>query len=299
MALELFKPFIIRRLIERGYVKTVKTAKKLIERKATEVYDILEMVIEGHPVMLNRAPTLHRLGIQAFQPRLIEGKAIQLHPLVCTAFNADFDGDQMAVHVPISYEAQLEAFLLMLAPNNIMHTQNGFPIAVPSQDMVLGAYYLTKMRKGTLGENKIFASKEELLLAYNLDHVDLNAPIKIRYKGQLQETTIGRILFNEIVPDELGFINEVLRKSYLRKLIGLSFRKVGLHRTAEFLDNLKDIGFRYATKGGLSVNMSDILIPADKEEIISVAQKAVDEITDQSKRGFLSQSERYNKTIDE
>jgi len=298
LALELFKPFITRRLIERGHVKTVKSAKKLIERKATEVYDILEMVIDGHPVLLNRAPTLHRLGIQAFQPRLIEGKAIQLHPLVCTAFNADFDGDQMAVHLPISFEAQLEAFLLMLAPHNIMHTQNGDPIAVPSQDMVLGAYYLTKIRPGAEGEDKTFASKEELLVAYNLKRVELHAKIKVRYKDQIIETTPGRILFNEIVPEELGFLNDLLTKKILRRIIDICFRKVGLDKTAIFLDNLKDMGFKYATIGGLSVNISDVIIPPDKEDIVNAAQKKIDTIESAYHNGVISVGERYNKIID-
>jgi DNA-directed RNA polymerase subunit beta' len=298
LALELFKPFIIRRLIERGHVKTVKSAKKLIERKATEVYDILEMVIQGHPVLLNRAPTLHRLGIQAFQPRLIEGKAIQLHPLVCTAFNADFDGDQMAVHLPISFEAQLEAFLLMLAPHNIMHTQNGAPIAVPSQDMVLGAYYLTKIRPGATGESRTFASKDELMVAYNLGQVDLHAKIKVRYKNTIQETSPGRMLFNEIVPEELGFLNELLTKKRLRNIIGVCFRSVGLDKTATFLDSLKDMGFKYATIGGLSVNISDVVSPPDKEEIIKSAQKKIDTIESAYHNGVISVGERYNKIID-
>ncbi|NLJ14268.1 MAG: DNA-directed RNA polymerase subunit beta' [Ignavibacteria bacterium] len=298
LALELFKPFIIRRLVERGYVKTVKSAKKMIERKATEVYDILEMVISGHPVMLNRAPTLHRLGIQAFQPRLIEGKAIQLHPLVCTAFNADFDGDQMAVHLPISFEAQLEAMLLLLAPHNIMHTQNGDPIAVPSQDMVLGMYYLTKMRKGDVGEGKVFASVDELLVAHNLGYVDLHAKIKVRYKNKLIETTTGRVIFNQIVPEELGFLNEVLTKKRLRQIIGYCFRSVGLDKTAVFLDDLKNIGFKYATSGGLSVNITDIIIPQDKEDIVNNAHDKIDTIERAYVNGVISSGERYNKIID-
>ncbi|MDR0928039.1 MAG: DNA-directed RNA polymerase subunit beta' [Ignavibacteria bacterium] len=298
LALELFKPFIVRRLIERGYVKTVKSAKKMIERKATEVYDILEMVIEGHPVMLNRAPTLHRLGIQAFQPRLIEGKAIQLHPLVCTAFNADFDGDQMAVHLPISFEAQLEAFLLMLAPHNIMHTQNGDPIAVPSQDMVLGAYYLTKIRPGAQGEGKIFSCKDELLVACNLKQVDLHAKIKVRHNGEILETTAGRMIFNEIVPAELGYLNELLTKKRLRQIIGICFRSVGLDVTAKFLDDVKNMGFRYATIGGLSVNISDVVIPDAKDTIVASAQKKIDTIETAYHNGVISAGERYNKIID-
>jgi len=298
MAVELFKPFIIRKLIERGHVKTVKSAKKMVERKTNEVWDILEKVIDGHPVLLNRAPTLHRLGIQAFQPRLIEGKAIQLHPLVCTAFNADFDGDQMAVHVPISFEAQLEALLLMLAPHNIMHTQNGDPIAVPSQDMVLGVYYLTKLRKGALGEGKTFYSTDEVIIAYNSGKIDLHAKIKVRIDGTLIETTTGRILFNQIVPKELGFLNELLTKKRIRQIIGICFRTVGLARTVEFLDNLKDIGFSYATKGGLSVSIADVIVPDEKESIISLAQNKIDEIEFAYQNGVISSGERYNKIID-
>ncbi len=298
MAVELFKPFIIRKLIERGHVKTVKSAKKMVERKTNEVWDILEKVIEGHPVMLNRAPTLHRLGIQAFQPRLIEGKAIHLHPLVCTAFNADFDGDQMAVHLPISFEAQLEALLLILAPHNIMHTQNGDPIAVPSQDMVLGVYYMTKVRYGVKGEDKTFSSPEELLIAYNSGVVDVHAKIKVRYKGEIIQTSTGRMLLNQIVPDELGFINELLTKKRLRQIIGICFRKAGLAKTVEFLDDLKETGFKYATMGGLSVSVHDVVVPSDKEVIINVAQKKIDKIEMAYVSGVISSGERYNKIID-
>ena len=298
MAVELFKPFIIRKLIERGHVKTVKSAKKLVERKTNEVWDILEKVIEGHPVLLNRAPTLHRLGIQAFQPRLIEGKAIQLHPLVCTAFNADFDGDQMAVHIPISYEAQLEALLLILAPHNIMHTQNGDPIAVPSQDMVLGVYYLTKVKHGAKGEKKLFYSPEEVIIAFNSEIIDLHARIKVRINGEMIETTTGRVLFNQIVPEELGYLNELLAKKRLRQIIGICFRKAGLARTVEFLDALKDIGFKFATKGGLSVSITDVLVPLDKNVIIGQAQKKIDEIEFAYQNGVISSGERYNKIID-
>jgi DNA-directed RNA polymerase subunit beta' len=298
MAVELFKPFIIRKLIERGHVKTVKSAKKMVERKTNEVWDILEKVIEGHPVLLNRAPTLHRLGIQAFQPRLIEGKAIQLHPLVCTAFNADFDGDQMAVHIPISYEAQLEALLLILAPHNIMHTQNGDPIAVPSQDMVLGVYYLTKVRHGAKGEDKLFYSPDEVIIAYNSDIINLHARIKVRIDGEMVETTTGRVLFNQIVPEELGYLNELLAKKRLRQIIGICFRKAGLARTVEFLDALKDIGFKFATKGGLSVSIIDVIVPLDKNVIINQAQKKIDEIEFAYQNGVISSGERYNKIID-
>ncbi len=298
MAVELFKPFIIRKLIERGHVKTVKSAKKMVERKTNEVWDILEKVIEGHPVMLNRAPTLHRLGIQAFQPRLIEGKAIQLHPLVCTAFNADFDGDQMAVHLPISNEAQLEALLLILAPHNIMHTQNGNPIAVPSQDMVLGAYYLTKLRKGAQGEGKFFSSQDEVIVALNSNKVHMHAKVKVRYNGTVLETTVGRILLNDIVPEELGYLNEVLTKKRLRQIIGTCFRKAGLAKTVVFLDSLKEMGFTYATRGGLSVSIHDVVIPDDKMGIIASTQEKIDTIEAAYTNGVISSGERYNKIID-
>ncbi len=298
MAVELFKPFIIRKLIEKGFVKTVKSAKKIVERKTNEVWDILEQVIEGHPVMLNRAPTLHRLGFQAFQPRLIEGKAIQLHPLVCTAFNADFDGDQMAVHVPLSHEAQLEALLLMLAPNNIMHTQNGDPITVPSQDMVLGLYYLTKQKPGALGEGKMFASVDEVIIALNSNKVEYGTMINVRFKGQMLKTTVGRLIFNLIVPEEIGYVNELLTKKRLRQFIGLSFRKAGLARTVEFLDAMKNTGFEMATRGGLTVSISDIIIPTEKREIVEKTQATVDNYEGAFKMGMISSGERYNKIID-
>ncbi len=298
MAVELFKPFIIRKLIERGHVKTVKSAKKLVERKTNEVWDILEKVIDGHPVMLNRAPTLHRLGIQAFQPRLIEGKAIQLHPLVTTAFNADFDGDQMAVHVPISHEAQLEALLLMLASHNIMHTQHGDPIAVPSQDMVLGAYYLTKMRRGAKYEGKVFSSSDEVIIAYNSNQIGLHTKIKVRWNKQMIETTVGRVIFNQIVPIEMGYINELLTKNRLRQIIGQTFRKAGLAKTVEFLDNMKEAGFMTATRGGLSVSIHDVVIPIEKDAIIKDAQLKVDNIEDFYQNGVITSGERYNKIID-
>lgn len=298
MAVELFKPFIIRKLIERGHVKTVKSAKKMVERKTSEVFDILEKVIEGHPVLLNRAPTLHRLGIQAFQPRLIEGKAIQLHPLVCTAFNADFDGDQMAVHLPISFEAQLESMLLMLAPHNIMHTQNGDPIAVPSQDMVLGIYFMTKVKHGVKGEDKLYSSPEEVIIAYNNNVLDIHAKIKVRINGKIIETTSGRVLFNQIVPEEMGYLNEVFAKKRLRQIIGQCFRSAGLAKTVNFLDALKNLGYFYATKAGLSVSISDVLVPNDKTIIINSAQKKIDGIEFAYQNGVISSGERYNKIID-
>jgi DNA-directed RNA polymerase subunit beta' len=298
MAVELFKPLIIRKLIERGHCKTVKSAKKQVEKKTTEVWDILDTVIDGHPVLLNRAPTLHRLGIQAFQPKLIEGKAIQLHPLVTTAFNADFDGDQMAVHVPLSHEAQLEALLLILSAHNIMHTQNGEPIAVPSQDMVLGVYYLTKARNGVKGEGKIFSSEEEVVIAYNTGHINMHAKIKVRISGEMIETTAGRVVFNKIVPAELGYMNEMLGKKRLRQVIADCFRKAGLAKTVEFLDKLKETGFMTATRGGLSVSIADVVVPDEKTVIIDKAQKEVDKIEDYYHSGVITEGERYNKIID-
>ena len=298
MALELFKPFVIRRLIDRDYVKTVKSAKKLIDKRTPEVWDILENVIDGHPVMLNRAPTLHRLSIQAFQPVLIEGKAITLHPFVCTAFNADFDGDQMAVHVPLSYDAQLEATILMLSTHNILSPQNGNPIIVPNQELVLGCYYLTKDLKGDKGEGKLFSSPKELLVAVNNKVVGLHARIKIRIKGELIETTAGRVIFNEIVPEEIPYINELLRKKKIISIIGMIYRKVGNQKTAIFLDKLKELGFKYATEGGLSVNIDDIEVPSTKKRIIEEALAKVDSIERQKNKGIISENERYNKVID-
>lgn len=299
MGVELFKPFIIRKLIERGYVKTVKSAKKVVEKKGPEVWDILEKVIDGHPIMLNRAPTLHRLGIQAFQPKLIEGKAIQLHPLVCTAFNADFDGDQMAVHIPLSYEAQLEAQLLMLSSHNILSPASGAPILVPSQDIILGIYYITKSRKGDKGEGMAFSSYEETVAAYENGVVSLHANIQYRHKGKRIPTTPGRVLFNHILPDEMDYINEVISKKRVIQIISDSFRKSTPLKTAYFLDALKDLGFKHAMMGGLSISLDDIIIPEDKWAIIEKTQKLVDEFEDQYQQGFITNSERYNKVIDE
>jgi DNA-directed RNA polymerase subunit beta' len=298
MAVELFKPFIIRKLIERGIVKTVKSAKKMVEKKGPEVWEILENIIDGHPVLLNRAPTLHRLGIQAFQPVLVEGKAIRIHPMVCTAFNADFDGDQMAVHVPLSFDAQLEARVLMLSSHNILSPASGAPIVTPTQDQVLGCYYLTKSRSGDVGEGMTFSSPEEVIVAYNYRKVALHSRIKVKIGGQMMETTTGRVLFNQIVPKEIGFINELLNKKRLVQIIASAFRSVGNLKTAAFLDQLKELGFRYATKGGLSVSIDDVVIPKEKDEIISRAQKQVDEVDNQYIRGFITKGERYNKVID-
>ena len=311
MASELFKPFIIRKMLERGIVKTVKSAKKIVDRKDPVVWDILENILKGHPVMLNRAPTLHRLGIQAFQPRLVEGKAIRLHPLVCTAFNADFDGDQMAVHVPLGNAAILEAQLLMLASHNILNPANGAPITVPSQDMVLGLYYITKGRLDepehpVKGQGKIFYSAEEVIIAYNEQRVDLHAWIKLPVekeidgvvKTELLETTVGRVLFNQVVPKEYGFINELLTKKSLRDIISGVLKKTGTAKTARFLDDIKDLGFKMAFKGGLSFNLGDVIIPSIKEELIANANVEVDEVMNNYSMGFITNNERYNQIID-
>jgi DNA-directed RNA polymerase subunit beta' len=312
MAAELFKPFIIRKMIERGIVKTVKSAKKIVDKKEPIVWDILENVLRGHPVMLNRAPTLHRLGIQAFQPKLIEGKAIQLHPLVCSAFNADFDGDQMAVHVPLGHAAVLEAQILMLASHNILNPSNGAPVAVPSQDMVLGLYYLTKSKKNlpndaVRGEGKIFYSAEEVNIALNEKQVDIHAQIKVRVTNALDgdklvtkviETTVGRVMFNQVVPHEVGYINELLTKKSLRDIIGMVVKKTGMAKTAKFLDDIKDLGFKTAFKGGLSFNLGDIETPAEKFKIIKDARTQVDEVMSNYSMGFITNNERYNQVID-
>ncbi len=312
MAAELYKPFVIRKLIERGIVKTVKSAKKIIDRREPVVWDILENVLKGHPVLLNRAPTLHRLGIQAFQPKLIEGKAIQLHPLVTTAFNADFDGDQMAVHLPLGPEAILEAQLLMLASHNILNPANGSPVTVPSQDMVLGLYYMTKQRTSTKevpvkGEGLTFYSPDEVVIAYNEKRVDLNASIKVRTKdynetgalvNQIIETTVGRVLFNEKVPEVAGYVNEVLTKKSLRSIIGKILKMTSVPETAEFLDEIKDLGYYFAFKGGLSFSLGDIIIPQEKHNMIASANKEVDVITGNYNMGLITNNERYNQVID-
>ena len=312
MAAELYKPFITRKLIERGIVKTVKSAKKIIDRKEPVVWDILESVLKGHPVLLNRAPTLHRLGIQAFQPKLIEGKAIQLHPLVCTAFNADFDGDQMAVHLPLGPEAILESQILMLASHNILNPANGSPVTVPSQDMVLGLYYMTKARVSTpdhkvIGEGLTFYSVEEVHIAYNEKRVDLNATIKIRAKDfneegvleyQIIDTTIGRVLFNEVVPENAGFFNEVLTKKNLREIIGKILKVTSVPVTADFLDKIKSMGYGFAFKGGLSFSLGDIIIPPEKQPLIDEANALVDGIKGNYNMGLITNNERYNQIID-
>ena len=312
MAAELYKPFVIRKLIERGIVKTVKSAKKIIDRKEPVVWDILENVLKGHPVLLNRAPTLHRLGIQAFQPKLIEGKAIQLHPLACSAFNADFDGDQMAVHLPLGPEAILEAQLLMLASHNILNPANGAPVTVPSQDMVLGLYYMTKERISTpevpiKGEGLTFYSPEEVNIAFNEEMVDLNAGIKVRtfdvdengeQVQKIIKTTVGRVLFNEVVPAKAGYINEVLTKKSLRGIIGGILKATDIPTTGEFLDNIKNMGYKFAFQGGLSFSLGDIIIPKEKIEMIAEANKEVDVIVSNYNMGMLTNKERYNQVID-
>src|ERR1043165_295917 len=312
MAAELFKPFIIRKLIERGIVKTVKSARKLVDKKEAVIWDILENILKGHPVMLNRAPTLHRLSIQAFQPKLIEGKAIQLHPLVTTAFNADFDGDQMAVHVPLSNAAVLEAQMLMLSSHNILNPQNGTPITLPSQDMVLGLYYITKGKKSTpdltvRGEGKSFYSTEEVIIAYNENRVDLHAHIKVKtnirnadglLEHKLIETTVGRVLFNQHVPNEVGFVNALLTKKNLREIIGDIIKITNIPKTVKFLDDIKQLGFRTAFQGGLSFNINDLIIPDIKEELLENAKGEVDEVWDNYNMGLITNNERYNQIVD-
>ena len=307
MAAELYKPFVIRKLIERGIVKTVKSAKKIVDRKDPVVWDILEYVMKGHPVLLNRAPTLHRLGIQAFQPKMIEGKAIQLHPLACTAFNADFDGDQMAVHLPLGNEAVLEAQMLMLASHNILNPANGSPITVPSQDMVLGLYYITKPRSGALGEGLTFYGVEEAHIAYNEKKVALHAPIKVivkdlNDKGELVdtmvETTVGRLIFNENVPPEVGYVNTLITKKSLRDIIGNVIKVCGVARTAQFLDDIKNLGYYMAFRGCLSFNLENVIIPKEKEELVQKGYKEVEEIMNNYNMGFITYNERYNQIID-
>jgi DNA-directed RNA polymerase subunit beta' len=299
MALELFKPHMINALIARGYAQTPRSAKLLIEDKDPIVYKVLEYVVHDHPVLLNRAPTLHRLGVQAFQPVLVDGKAIRIHPLVCAAFNADFDGDQMAVHVPLSLAAQMEARVLMLSSHNILHPANGKPLALPSQDMVLGTYYLTRRRTGCKGEGKSFGSFNEVLMAYENKAVDVNAIINVRHNGEWQkDTTVGRVIINAIIPEEMGYVDKIIDKKLLSKLVNEIYLVAGNKKTVIFLDKLKTIGFNAATKAGISIAISDILIPDAKDEIIDAAQKKVDAIQDKFKRHILTDGERYNKIID-
>ncbi len=294
MALELFKPFIIKRLEETG--QTVKSAKKLVEREKPEVWEILGEIIKDHPVLLNRAPTLHRLGIQAFEPVLVEGKAIRIHPLVCTAFNADFDGDQMAVHVPLSFIAQIETRRLMLSTNNILLPASGRPVATPSQDIVLGCNYLTKPRT-TASPLKVLTSADEVRLAYEHGAIKLHAMIRVRIRGELIETTAGRVFFNEVLPPELGFVNKTFDKKALEELVATCFQRFGNERTAIFLDQLKGLGFAYATKAGITVGIDDLIVPTEKPEIIARANQEVDEINRQHRDLAITENERYNKVI--
>ena len=307
MAAELYKPFIIRRLIERGIVKTVKSAKKIVDRRDAIIWDILEFVMKGHPVLLNRAPTLHRLGIQAFQPKLIEGKAIQLHPLACTAFNADFDGDQMAVHLPLSNEAIIEAQILMLQSHNILNPANGAPITVPSQDMVLGLYYITKLRKGAKGEGLTFYGPEEAIIAYNERRVEVHAPIKVIVDDldengtlvkRMLETSVGRVIVNEIIPKEVGYFNGIISKKSLRDIIARVIKTVGMARACEFLDGIKNLGYRKSYEGGLSFNLDDIIIPQEKQDIVAKGNEEIDQIIANYNMGFITDNERYNQVID-
>ena len=307
MAAELYKPFIIRKLIERGIVKTVKSAKKIVDRKEAVIWDILEHVMKGHPVLLNRAPTLHRLGIQAFQPKMIEGKAIQLHPLACTAFNADFDGDQMAVHLPLSNEAILEAQMLMLQSHNILNPANGAPITVPAQDMVLGLYYITKLRAGAKGEGLTFYGPEEALIAYNEGKVDIHAPVKVIVKDVdengnivdvMRETSVGRVIVNEIVPPEAGYINTIISKKSLRDIISDVIKVCGVAKAADFLDGIKNLGYQMAFKGGLSFNLGDIIIPEQKEALVQKGYDEVEQVINNYNMGFITNNERYNQVID-
>ncbi len=308
MAAELYKPFIIRKLIERGIVKTVKSAKKIVDRKEPVVWDILEHVMKGHPVLLNRAPTLHRLGIQAFQPKMIEGKAIQLHPLACTAFNADFDGDQMAVHLPLGNEAILEAQMLMLGAHNILNPANGAPITVPSQDMVLGLYYITKLRKGDKGEGTKFYGPEEAEIAYNEGKVTLHAPVTVLVddvdeegnpvKVMKENTSVGRVLFNQFVPKEIGYVNEIISKKSLRTIISKVIKTCGVTRSAQFLDDIKNLGYKMAFRGGLSFNLGDVIIPKEKEEYVAEGYAQVEEVLNNYAMGLIGDNDRYNQVID-
>ncbi|MFR6283391.1 MAG: DNA-directed RNA polymerase subunit beta', partial [Odoribacter splanchnicus] len=307
MAAELYMPFIIRKLIERGIVKTVKSAKKIVDRRDPVVWDILENVLKGHPVLLNRAPTLHRLGIQAFQPKLIEGKAIRLHPLACTGFNADFDGDQMAVHLPLGNEAVLEAQILMLCAHNILNPANGAPITVPSQDMVLGLYYITKPRKGAKGEGLKFYSPEEVIIALNEKAVDLHAQIQVKIKDvdhagneyvHMIETTVGRVILNQFTPKNFPYINTLITKKSLRDIISDVFKRCGVDVTAKFLDDIKDLGYRMAFEGGLSFNLADVIVPEEKDALLQEGYDQVEEVMNNYNMGFITNNERYNQIID-
>ncbi|MCK5010906.1 MAG: DNA-directed RNA polymerase subunit beta', partial [Deltaproteobacteria bacterium] len=300
MAIELFKPFVYNRLITKGFATTIKSAKKLVEKETAEVWDALDEVVKEYPVLLNRAPTLHRLGIQAFEPILIEGKAIQLHPLVCAAFNADFDGDQMAVHIPISTEAQIEARVLIMSTNSILSPANGKPTIVPTQDIVLGLYYLTREKEFVKGEGRIFSNPEEVRISYDNSAVNLHAKILVRMEGELVETTVGRIILKEIIPEEISFelINKVMGKKELADLISYCYRQCKDKKTILLADRLKDLGYKYATQSGLSISIGDMIIPSKKPELIDVAHKEVQEIESHYKEGLITDGERYNKVVD-
>lgn len=299
MALELFKPFVMKKLVKEGHAHNIKSAKRMVERVRSEVWDVLEEVITEHPVLLNRAPTLHRLGIQAFEPVLVEGRALQIHPLVCTAYNADFDGDQMAVHVPLSAEAQAEARLLMLSAHNILNPKDGRPVASPTQDMVLGSYYLTMERPGALGEGKIFKNRDEAVLAYDTKQANLQAMIKVRQpNGELLETTIGRLIFNSVIPPEVGYINEVAGKKALNNIVAKCYRLGGYKATAQLLDGIKSLGFKYSTRAGMTVGLADITVPEEKRQILADADGMVNKTEQQFRRGLITDEERYEKVID-
>ena len=323
MALELFKPFIYNKLEREGLVSTIKAAKELVELEQPQVWDYLEEVIKEHPVLLNRAPTLHRLGIQAFEPVLVEGKSIKIHPLVCTAFNADFDGDQMAVHVPLSAKAQVEAMVLMLSTNNILSPSNGMPIVNPSQDIVLGCYYVTQEKGGGLGSGRVFGSEEEVTLAYESGEVEMLTPITLHYTGKLinlttlppkerdnvvrapvQEvenyrlrTTVGRVLFNDALPEELPFVNGLLKKKGLQSFVHYVYLEHGSHMTVDLVDKLKDVGFLYATRAGVSIGIDDMVVPPEKAEMVSKARQSQIEVERQFLEGLITNRERYNKVI--
>src|SRR5947207_4717350 len=322
MAVELFKPFIIHKLVEKGLAETVKRAKKIVEKESPEVYEILEEIIQDHPVLLNRAPTLHRLGIQAFEPALVEGKAIRIHPLVCAAFNADFDGDQMAVHIPLSPESQVEASVLMLSSRNILSPAHGLPLAVPSQDMVLGIYYLTKNKPGAKGEGRVFGATDEVVLALEAGEVELLTPVRLRYTGevidlttayddqdvthtvpvkmerQFIQTTVGRVIFNTHLPEHFPYVNGLLKKKGVQQLVYYAYLRFGLEGTVVLLDHMKELGFTYATRSGISIGIDDMLIPSDKYKLVETADKEVFKVQQQYLDGAITNGERYNKVID-
>jgi len=295
MALELFKPFVMKCLVERDFAHNIKSAKRMVERARPEVWDVLEEVIKQHPVLLNRAPTLHRLGIQAFEPILVEGRAIQIHPLVCTGYNADFDGDQMAVHVPLSAEAQAEARILMLSAHNLLNPKDGRPVVTPTQDMVLGCYYLTLEVEGEKGEGKVFHDKDEAIFAYESGYVGLHARIKVRHNGQFMETTVGRLIFNEVIPENMGYYNEVIDKKVVAEIIGECYRRNGFEATAKMLDGIKKLGFKYATKAGITVGVTDVTIPPEKPQIIADAENEVEKVEQQYSKGLITEDERYER----